>query len=346
MNTDAGSGTINRQWRLAARPDGLPRAGDFQLVQEPVREPAQGEVRVQVHYLSMDPAPRLRMDAASRMGPALPLGSVMIGRGAGVVTASAAEGFSIGDVVTGELGWQEHSIVGAAQLTRIDAASVPMRAHLGLLASAGLTAYLTLIDCARAKAGETVVVAAAAGSVGLIACQLAKLRHCRVVALAHGPSQREFLVRHLALDEVIDDTEVSALQARLSAACPRGVDVFLDSVGGELHDAVMEHVAVAGRAILFGFISAYNSSGDAEPRYGRPLRVILRRAQLQGFLLGDHTARFPAVAAELAALHAGGQLQGFEAISHGFESVPSAFAEMFGRAQPGKHLVRLEVAID
>lgn len=337
---------VNRQWRLAARPSGLPCAADFRLVEERVREPASGEVRVEVHYLSMDPAPRLRMDAASRMGPALPLDSVMIGRGAGVVAASAAEGYSVGDIVAGELGWQEQSVVPAGQLTRIDTQVAPMRAHLGVLASAGLTASLTLRDCARVKPGETVVVSAAAGSVGLIACQLAKLSDCRVVALAHGASQCEFLRRHLAPDEVIDDMDAATLRARLSEACPRGVDVFLDSVGGDLHDAVMEHVAVAGRAILFGFISAYNSAGESEPRYGRPLKVILRRAQLQGFLLGDHAARFPAVIAELAELLASGRLRAFEAISHGFEAVPSAFAEMFGAAQPGKHLVRLEGAID
>lgn len=331
----------NRRWLLNAYPQGVPRAGDFSLVTESCAEPGEGCVRVRVLYLSMDPAPRMRMDPRPRMGPPLGLGDVVIGRGAGIVETSAAADCRVGDFVTGELGWQEYAVVKAGALARVEPGEVGLAAHLGILASSGLTAYLLVEDCARARSGETVVIAAAAGSVGLAACQIAMLRGCRVVALAHGATQARFIREQIAPAAVVDDTDLEALARALDAACPRGVDVFLDSVGGPLHDAVMERIAVHGRAVCFGFISAYNAAAGAERPYGRIYEVIKRRATVMGFLLGDHVDRFPAVVAQLSQWLRDGLLRPFDHVTDGFEAIPGAFAALFGEAAPGKHLVRL-----
>jgi NADPH-dependent curcumin reductase CurA len=281
------------------------------------------------------------MDAVPRMGPPLPLGAVVIGRGAGVVEASGSPDFAPGDYVTGELGWQDLALVSANAIQKVDCTLAPLSTYLGLLASSGLTAYLTLRDCAGARTGETVVVSAAAGSVGLAACQLAMSLGCRVVALAHGEQQARFLAQQLQPAAVIDDTRGSELGLALDLACPDRVDVFLDSVGGETHNRVMERINVGGRAVLYGFISAYNAAGGAEPEYGRIYHLIKRRARMMGFLLGDHAARFPEVLRELAQGLRDGKLRAFESRTSGIENVPAAFAEIFGEAAPGKHLVRL-----
>ncbi len=334
------SAVRNRRWVLAARPQGVPRPTDFQIVESAARAPAAGELCVRVQYLSMDPAPRMRMDEVPRMGPPLPLGETVIGRGAGIVEASAAAGFAVGDCVAGELGWQEHAVVPAAAVRKVDCTLAPMSAYLGLLAASGLTAWFALSECARARAGETVLVSAAAGSVGLAACQIARLLKCRVIAVAHGAEQARFIERELAPDAVVDDTS-PALATALDAACQPPVDVFLDSVGGVLHEAVMDRIAVGARAVLYGFISAYNQSAGTEPEYGRIYQVIRKRAHLMGFLIADHAERTPQALEQLSAWLRKGRLHGFECVREGFESVPAAFAELFGEAAPGKHLVRL-----
>jgi len=328
----------HRSWILARYPDGIPVPADFELREMAVPAPAPGQVRVRVIYLSMDPAPRMRMDPKPRMGPPLPLGSVVIGRGAGIVEETASAAHKVGDLVTGELGWQEQAVLDAQALQSI-ARTTPLSYALGVLASSGLTAYFTLRE-GQARSGQTVLVSAAAGSVGLAACQIASILECRVIACAHGEEQLRFLSTRLQLDAVIDDTAPTFARA-LEQAAGSGIDLFLDSVGGALHDAVMERLSVAGRAILYGFISAYNAAAGTEPQYGRLYQVIKRRAHLQGFLLGDHAAAFPQALEQLTHWIRAGKLRSFEAITEGFEYVPEAFARLFGEATPGKHLVRI-----
>jgi len=330
----------NRFWTLRQYPRGLPQPDDFALAEARLGEPQPGQVCVRVLYLSMDPAPRLRMDPKARLGPPLRLGDMVIGRGAGVVEHSNTPQFRPGDYVVGELGWQEHAVVAGKDLRRVDRRLGALSTHLGLLASSGLTAYFALRNCAAAREGEVVVVSAAAGSVGLAACQIALALGCRVVAIAHGAAQARFLRQQLKL-AVVDDLEAAALGPALDAALPGPVDVFLDSVGGELHNQVMERINVAARAVLYGFISAYNASAGQEPEYGRIYQLIKKRAHLMGFLLADHEAHVPLARQALSAWMREGRLQAFESITAGFELVPRAFAAMFGEAEPGKHLVRI-----
>ena len=330
----------NRQVFLTRYPEGPPRPEDFALVESELAAPAAGEVLVETHFLSMDPAPRLRMDAAARFPPALPLNCVVAGRGVGVVRKSSDPALPAGTVVAGDLGWQEHAVVPAAQLRRVDTQLGPMQAALGLLGPSGLTAWCLVREAGRVAAGDAVVVAAAAGSVGSVAVQLARLAGARVVGIVGSAAQADFVVSRLGAAAVVDYRS-PRLHADLAAACPKGANVFLDSVGGELHNAVMEHLADHARVVAFGYISTYNQAANAQAEYGRIYQLIRRRAELRGFLIADYAARFPEALAELARQFADGKISAFEHVTHGIEQVPAAFAALFTGDPVGKQLVRV-----
>lgn len=324
---------------LRAYPQGVPRARDFELVERPITPPGEGQVLVEVRYLSLDPAPRLRMNPLSRDVPPLPLGSVVVGRGVGIVRASQHADWHVGDTVSGELGWQEYATVDGAGLRRVDPSQAPLQASLGLLGPSGIAAWCLVHVAAAVQPGETVVVAAAAGAVGSTATQLARLCGARVVALVASAAQARFAHETLGADTAIDCTAASFPTA-LEAALPTGANVFLDSVGGTVHEAVLERIAVHGRIVAFGYISAYNSKGEGPQEYGRIYRLIHRRATLSGFLVGDHAARFPEVQRELATLLRSGSLRNHETLIDGLEHTPTAFAGLFSGDPIGKQLVR------
>lgn len=334
------TGATSRQWILESYPDGVPGPRNFRLASSAVPAPGPDQVVVRTVYLSMDPFPRLRMDPRSRMGPPLPLGAVMIGRGSGFVVASGSAAFAPGDAVAGELGWQELATVPAAALRKLDLAMAPLSAPLHLLGSSGMAPYFALTETARVRAGETLVVTAAAGSVGLAAGQIATQLGARPVGIVRGGEQRRFLEGRFGYQAVIDG-EAPDLAQQLRAACPQGIDVLIDSVGGALHDAAMDHIATHARIVLLGYISSYNAPSGAPPPYGRIYEVIRQRATVSGFLLPDFAPRFGEAGAQLARWMREGKLAMPQSITEGFENVPAAFAAMFGAAEPGKHLVRV-----
>jgi NADPH-dependent curcumin reductase CurA len=330
-----------RRILLKAYPRGVPRPEDFELADAPApAAPGPGEVLVETHWLSMDPLPRVRMDPAAKFPPPLPLGSVVVGRGVGVVRASAHEGFGAGDWVAGELGWQELALVPGTTLRRVDPELAPVQTALGVLGPSGVTAWCLVHVAAAVRAGEHVVVAAAAGSVGSVAVQLAKLAGARVVGVVGGERQARFVRDELGADAVVDYRSAT-LDADLALALPAGANVFLDSVGGALHGAVMQRIADHARIVAFGFISAYNSGAGAQPEYGRIYELIRRRATLQGFLVGDHAARFGEATAALADHLRAGRLRNAESVTTGFEQTPAAFARLFDADPVGKQLVRV-----
>jgi NADPH-dependent curcumin reductase CurA len=331
---------LQRQWILRAYPDGVPGPGTFDLVQAAVASPREGEVTVRADYFSMDPFPRLRLDPAARLAPPLPLGSVMIGRGAGIVVASGSNELRVGDAVVGELGWQEYATVAAGAVRRVEPSGAPLAAALHVLGSSGLAPYFALTEVAHVQVGETVVVTAAAGSVGIAAGQIARELGARAVGVVRGEEQRRFLAGRHGYEQVVDG-DASSADARIADACPRGIDVLIDSVGGTLHDRLMERIAPRARVVLLGFISAYNAPGDSPPAYGRIYQVIRQRATVSGFLLPDFAPRFAAAQSVLAGWVLSGRLEMPESITEGFERMPGAFAAMFGAAEPGKHLVRV-----
>ena len=334
--------TAHRCLRLARyAPDQAPPHSCFQLDLEPTREPAAGEVLVEVQWLSMDPFPRLVMRGESSMAPQLPLGTVMLGRGVGRVLRSADPGFGAGDVVAGELGWRERACVPAQALRKVDPTLAPVELSLGLLGPSGLTAYFCVESIAPPQPGQTILVSAAAGSVGSTACRLAALRGARVVAAAWGQAQCRYLSEVLGADAVVDVGGPAPLAESLRAACPNGIDVFLDGVGGALHDAAMDNLNVAARVVVYGLISSYGESGRADIGPRHLMRIIQRRIHIDGFLVGDHAPRFAAALAQLADLYHEGRLLAPQHVSHGLEAVPAAFAALFEAALPGKQLVKL-----
>lgn len=335
---------LNRQILLASYPQGTPRAGNFELTTAPIAQPGADQVLVRTLHLSMDPFPRLRMDPQSKMGPPLPLGAVVIGRGVGRVVASNAANIPVGAYVAGDLGWQDYAACDSSSVRVVDPTLAPVRTSLGVLGPSGVAAYIALFDEGRPKSGETVLVTAAAGAVGSIAGQLARLQGCRAVGICIGAEQAEYLREELQFDAAIDARSTSNLTAAIRDACPRGVDVLLDSVGGDTHNAAIMNMNVRGRAVIFGYISAYNAPAGAEPEYGRIYEVLRRRLRVTGFLVGDHAARFPAAIGDIAQHYRAGRLRFREHITRGLEQAPAAFAALFTDAAPGKQLV--EVASD
>lgn len=330
-----------RRILLKSYPRGVPRPEDFEVVEAAAPSaPGPGEVLVETHWLSMDPLPRVRMDPAAKFPPPLSLGSVVVGRGVGIVRASSHDGFAPGDWVAGELGWQEQALVAGTVLRKIDPALAPVQTALGVLGPSGITAWCLVRVAAAVRAGDHVVVAAAAGSVGSVAVQLARLAGARVVGIVGGERQARFVRDELGADAVVDYRSES-LDADLAQALPSGANVFLDSVGGRLHEAVMQRIADHARIVAFGFISAYNSGAGAQPEYGRIYELIRRRATLQGFLVGDHAARFGEAVAELAGHLRAGRLRNAESVTEGFERTPAAFARLFDADPVGKQLVRV-----
>jgi len=326
---------ITRQIVLAAYPVGTPQTGDFSARSGTLPDVGDGEVAIKVSHLSIDPFYRLRMRPDSSVGPPLALGQVVESRGVGRIVQSRAPGFAVGDYVAGDVGWQSHAVLGAGGLRRLDCALGPPQRHLSLLGPSGLTAYFSMHVLGAPAPGATVVVAPAAGSVGTVAGQIARAAGARVVGVGSGAAQLARLIE-IGFDAAIDHRDPAAL----AAACPAGVDVFLDGVGGVLHDAVTDLIRPRARIVLLGFISGYNEAGP--PHYGKILPLLFKRARLEGFLLADWQARFDEGLAQLSAWEKAGIVRAIETVWPGLESAPAAFCALFGEAPAGKQIVAVD----
>ncbi len=332
---------MNRQWQLTTYANGDPGPEHFTLVEQPLPDIADGQLLVATYYFGLDPFPRLLMTEGGALPP-LPLGSVMMGRGVGQVIASRHPGFPVGSFVAGELGWQTHALHKGEGLRSVDPTLGPVSTSLGILGPPGLAAYFATRQ-GQPEAGETVVISGAAGAVGSTAGQIAALQGCRVVGIADGPVKCSYLVDDLGFAAAVDYTATDDLAASLAAETPDGVNVFIDLVGGEMHDAVIHHIAVHGRIVLVGTIASYNDGGmDAGPR--NLLRLITRRATMSGFLVQDYAGEFPAALAQLGAWLASQQITYRETIAQGFDQLPAAFGQVFTGEQVGKFLVQVEEA--
>jgi NADPH-dependent curcumin reductase CurA len=325
---------------LRAFPVGAPRPSDFAIELCELRPLPADHVQVENHYLSMDPAPRLRMDPQSG-AHALQLGQTVIGRGAGIVRASNHPAFQRGDWVIGELGWQEVAMLPGDQLRKWDAATGSPSSALGVLGPSGIAAWCLVNIAAPVTRAATVAVTAAAGAVGSVVLQLARLAGARTVALVAGEGQRDFVSAKLGADLALNVRAPSFGEDLAHALRDNGIDIVFDSVGGDLHNTLMSHLNDHARIIAYGYISRYNESGAERSEYGRIYQLIHKRAHLSGFLVRDHSARFGEAMQELSRLHAAGSLAGHEQILDGLEQVPNAFAALFSADPLGKQLVRL-----
>jgi NADPH-dependent curcumin reductase CurA len=334
----------NQQFRLASRPAGLPTPDNWKLTEEPLSPLATGEVRVQTLYLSLDPAMRGWMNEGKSYIRPVAIGEVMRAGGVGVVVESDSPRFAVGDHVSGLLGvqryWSGSAEDKTAQLVKIDPLLAPLPAWLNVLGMPGMTAYFGLTEIGQPRAGDTVVVSAAAGAVGMTVGQVAKQLGCRVVGIAGGPDKCRFVVEQLGFDACIDYKEGKVADG-LKQHCPQGVDVYFDNVGGEILDAVLARLAMKARIVVCGAISQYNNTaGVAGP--ANYLSLLVNRARMEGMVVFDFAPRYPEGVARLAAWMKEGRVKSHEHVAEGFENFPSALLMLFEGKNLGKLV--LEVA--
>lgn len=334
----------HRQFIYVKAPDGMPDRGCFRLVEAPIPAPADGQVLVRTHYLSIDPYMRRQMGGGhgQYVNP-LKIGDVMIGRGAGVVIGSRHPGFKPGDAVQGEFGWREHVVLDGRGLRKLPPDLEPLSLSLGLVGQSGATAMVGLVDIAGIAPGETVVVSAAAGAVGSAVGQIARIKGCRAIGIAGGGAKCRHVIADLGFDDCVD-YKAGPIGPALAKAAPKGVDIYFDNVGGDILDAVMPHLNANARVPICGQISQYNA-GDS--RGLRNFGVILDKCvRVQGFRIGNHLARRDEALDELMAWYRAGRLKWRETVAEGFEQAPAALINMLSGGNIGKQVVRLAVAAE
>jgi hypothetical protein len=335
---------VNKQVLLDSRPQGEPRADNFRLVESAVPDPADGQVLVRHHYLSLDPYMRGRMSEAKSYAAPQPLGQVMLGGTAGEVVASRHPGFQPGDPVVGMGGWQQYALVDANQpgaLRKVDTRHVPLAAYLGAVGMPGVTAWYGLLRICEPKAGETVVVSAASGAVGGVVGQLAKARGCRAVGIAGGPDKCRYVVEELGFDACLDyrlHGDLRSLTTALRDACPQGIDCVFENVGGRVLDASLINMNAFGRIALCGMIAGYN--GEPIP-LAFPQLILQSRLKIQGFIVSEHMDAWGEALKELGMRVASRELKYRETIAQGIESAPEAFLGLLKGRNFGKQLVKL-----
>ena len=332
--------TVNRQFRLAARPVGVPQRSDWTFTEAPIASPADGEVLVRVLYVSLDPAMRGWMSDAKSYLPPVALGDVMRAGGVGRVEISRHPKFAVGEYVVGTFGVQEYAIANGRGMHRVDPARAPLPTYLNALGMPGMTAYFGLLDVGRPQPGNTVVVSGAAGAVGSLAGQIAKVKGCRVVGIAGGPAKCAYLVDTLGFDAAID-YKGESVRARLADHCPDGIDVYFDNVGGDILDAALARLARHARVVICGAISQYNSTtGVRGP--ANYLSLLVNRASMTGMLVFDYADRYAEGMAAMGAWLAAGQVKAREDVVGGLDNFPEALLMLFKGANDGKLV--LEVA--
>jgi NADPH-dependent curcumin reductase CurA len=331
--------TVNHQVRLAARPTGLPTASSWAHTEEPAKEPGDGQILVRVSHLSVDPAMRGWMNDQPSYLPPVGLNEVMRALGAGEVIASRHPDFTVGDQVTGAFGVQEYALSDGDGVLNVDGTAAELPTYLSALGMTGMTAYFGLFDVGRLKEGDTVLVSGAAGAVGSIVGQLAKIKGCRVVGIAGGADKCAWLTGELGFDAALDYRQ-DALGRRLREATPDGVNVFFDNVGGPVLDAGLARLARGARVVLCGAISQYNSATVAGP--SNYLSLLVNRARMEGFIVFDYADRYANAAAEMAGWLKAGQLRSREDVVTGtVADFPDTLLKLFHGENTGKLVLRI-----
>ncbi len=330
--------THNRKVLLASRPQGEVTEQNFRIVDAPLPEPADGEVLVRNEWLSLDPYMRGRMsDAKSYVPPAL-LDAVMVGQTVGEVVGSRDATIHVGDKVLTQLGWQSHGVAKAADVTRVDTRAVPASCYLGVLGMPGLTAWFGLFEIGQPKASETVLVSAASGAVGSVVGQLAKIHGCRAVGIAGGKTKCDYVVDELGFDACVDH-RAGNLYDDLRVACPEGVDVDFENVGGAVLDTALRVMNRHSRVVICGLVAEYSMN---EPYGYRGLRsVLVNRIRMQGMIIFDWQNRYGEALPALTAYVAEGKLKYRESIVEGLDNAPRALIALLKGENFGKQLVRI-----
>ncbi|AXF55342.1 NADP-dependent oxidoreductase [Salicibibacter kimchii] len=331
---------LNRQIHLVSRPQGLPEENNFKLFETHMPKPEEGQVLVQCLYLSVDPAMRGMMRDIKSYVPPYQLNEVLTGEVIGRVSESKHSNFAPGDFVVGRLGWEDYSVCNGENLRKIDPNPAPITTHLGTLGVPGLTAYFGLLDIGKPQPDETVVVSGAAGAVGMVVGQIAKLKGCRVVGIAGSDKKTQYLINELGFDTAINYKTTENVKSTLKEACPNGVDVYFDNVGGDITDSVIKLINQEARIVLCGQIALYNlEKRDVGPRLF-PV-ILTKRAMIKGFIIHDYEARYQEAITQLSEWIGQGKILYNENIVNGLESAPNAFKGLFKGENLGKQLVKI-----
>ena len=331
--------TVNHAFKLAARPVGEPKRSDFDFVEEAVPEPAEGQFLVKLSYLSLDPAMRGWMNDVRSYVPPVGIGEVMRAGGVGRVVASKHERFAVGDDVVGVFGIQEYAVSDGRGAIKVDTAIAPAPVWLGTLGMPGMTAYFGLLEVGSLRDGETVVVSAAAGAVGSVVGQIARIKGCHVVGIAGGPQKCEYIVKELGFSAAIDYKNED-VPARLRELCPKGIDVYFDNVGGDILDACLARLAMHGRVAICGSISQYNATGPIKGP-SNYMSLLVNRGRMQGFLVFDYADRYAGAVAEMVGWMQGGQLKTREQVVEGLETFPDTLLMLFRGENTGKLVLKV-----
>ena len=330
---------INRQWKLAQRPNGRLKDTDFSWTTSPAPMPGEGEILIRNLYMSVDPTQRGWL-AYDTYLPMVQIGEVVRSVAAGRIEISNHPDYKVGELVSGLFGWQDYAVIQPARgnLTRLPN-SVPLPLAMGALGMTGLTAYIGLLDIGRPKAGETVLVSGAAGATGSVAGQIAKIKGCKTIGIAGGADKCKWVVEQGGFDACID-YKSEDVQKRIAQLCPKGVDIYFDNVGGAILDAALARIARNGRVVLCGGISSYNATGKP-PGISNISNLIVQRGRMEGFIILDHGARFPEAARELAGWVAEGKVKNEVDIQLGLENAPETLNRLFDGKNLGKQLLKI-----
>lgn len=331
--------SVARQFKLAARPVGMPKESDFALVEIPMPTPGDGQVLVKTSYLSVDPYMRGRITGVrSYADPVLP-GDVMVGGAVGQVVESHQSGFAAGDFVVGYWGWQEYAVVDGKTLLKLNPNLAPVSTALGVLGMPGMTAYFGFLEICKPQPGEVVVVSGAAGAVGSLVGQIAKIKGCRVIGIAGADDKVHWLVHDLGFDAAFNYKTTSDYMAKLKEICPAGIDCYFDNVGGAITDAVFPLLNVFGRVSVCGQISMYNQE---KPEPGPRLLpfTLVKQLRVEGFIVTRWQSRWGEGITQMAQWLKEGKIKHREQVVEGFENTVKAFIGMLQGENTGKMLVK------
>ncbi|EQA47246.1 oxidoreductase, zinc-binding dehydrogenase family protein [Leptospira broomii serovar Hurstbridge str. 5399] len=330
---------INHQYRLAARPVGLPKQTDWTYTEEPTRSPSDGEFLVKILYISLDPAMRGWMNDVKSYVPPVRIGEVMRAGAIGNIIESKHPDFKTGEYVYGVFGVQEYAISNGRGVTKVDAALAPLPTYLGTLGMPGMTAYFGLLDVGKAKSEDVVVVSGAAGAVGMLVGQIAKIKGCRVIGIAGGADKCKYIVDELGFDAAID-YKSEDVKKSLRKHCLKGIDVYFDNVGGEILDAAMTRLAKHARIVICGAISQYNNT-EAPQGPRNYMALLVSRARMEGFVVFDYEDRYLEAIREMSGWMAEGKLKSREDIVKGLSTFPETLLQLFKGGNTGKLVIEV-----